>query len=249
MKNPPIFYINLDKDISRRQLIEKSLNAAHLNAERISGVWWKLLSDENKNRLYQKSLNLSLYYKPLVDGEKGCYASHIEAWKRLLASDAEYAVILEDDVSLSPCFTKVLMAIENVPQEWDMIKLMGRSKEKIHHSTPLIAEHSLIAYRKIPSYTAGYLISRSGAENLLRSRIPFGRPIDIDLRFWWENSMRIFGIYPAIVLLNETSEQTSIAGRHTKSTLSTKFRKFMMKLSLAIGSWLHTTPPLPIKKN
>lgn len=233
----PVLFINLDRDIERRQRMEMQLQQLH--ATRLCAIWWNDVTLAEQQNFYNPSLNAYQYYKPLVNGEKGCYLSHIRAWQRLLASDAPFMVVLEDDVVIQGSFSTALEAIQDLNMSWDMIKLMGRAQEKIQQKFPLSNGLSLIQYRRVPSYTAGYAISRAGAQKLLASRIPFGRPIDIDLRFWWENDMRIYGIYPPVIALDDTSQTSSINGRQQGTSLQTRWKKLKMKLQLAVGNARH----------
>lgn len=238
--NLPIFYINLDRDIQRRALLEAQLERLSLTGTRLPAVWWSDLDESKQSELYSAELNQKQYYTPLVNGEKGCYASHIAAWRQLLDSTAPAMVVLEDDVQVLKNFETALQAIAELEHPWDMIKLMGRSgREKIYSRTHLIAGHDLIQYTRVPSFTAAYVISRTGAQKMLQSRIPFGRPIDIDLRFWWENNMQIRGVYPPVVELAEISQATSIGGRQKKASLHKSWRKLWMKAQLLFGNLRH----------
>ena len=100
----PLVFINLDKDSERRTRIEGQLAHLGLPGERLPAVWWKRLPPAEQSLLYSAERNHGQYYQPLVDGEKGCYASHIQAWRQLLASDAPAMVVLEDDVVLEDAF-------------------------------------------------------------------------------------------------------------------------------------------------
>ena len=236
----PLVFINLDKDSERRTRIEAQLAHLGLPGERLPAVWWKHLPPAEQSLLYSAERNHGLYYQPLVDGEKGCYASHIQAWRQLLASDAPAMVVLEDDVVLEDAFASVVQAIAALGVDWDMVKLMGRpAGEKIRATRPLTASHRLIQYRRVPSFTAGYVVSRAGARKLLDSRVPFGRPIDIDLRFWWENDLRILGVQPPVVRLDVTSQDSTIAGRGTRASWTTRWRKLAMKARLTWGNARH----------
>ena len=236
----PLVFINLDKDSERRTRIEAQLAHLGLPGERLPAVWWKHLPPAEQSLLYSAERNHGLYYQPLVDGEKGCYASHIQAWRQLLASDAPAMVVLEDDVVLEDAFAPVVQAIAVLGDDWDMVKLMGRpAGEKIRTTRPLTASHRLIQYRRVPSFTAGYVVSRAGARKLLDSRVPFGRPIDIDLRFWWENDLRILGVQPPVVRLDVTSQDSTIAGRGTRASWTTRWRKLAMKARLTWGNARH----------
>ena len=235
----PLVFINLDKDAERRSRLEQELQRLHIAGKRLPAVWWKQLDAAQQTPLYSASLNHSQYYKPLVDGEKGCYASHIAAWEMLLSSDAPAMVVLEDDVRLDDTFVRAVDAIAAMQQPWDMVKLMGRPQEKVRSAVTLTEVHQLIQYRRVPSFTAGYVISRRGAQKLLQSRIPFGRPIDIDLRFWWENDLEILGVLPPPVLLDDTSLNTSITGRKPTTSWITRWRKLYMKWQLTRGNARH----------
>ena len=246
MSNPvasgdlPVVFINLDKDAQRRARVEAEFARLGVAGERFPAVWWKQLPPEVQAGMYSPELNQTQYYKPLVDGEKGCYASHIQAWQQLLRGTAAAMVVLEDDVVLDDAFSEVVQAIATLPPDWDMVKLMGRfGDEKVRASKPLTTRHALIQYRRVPSFTAGYVVSRAGARKLLDSRVPFGRPIDIDLRFWWENDLRILGVQPPVVRLDVTSQDSTIAGRGTRASWTTRWRKLAMKARLTWGNARH----------
>lgn len=234
----PIWYINLERDTERRTRMDAELIRAGVYGERFDAVCWNQLDPAAQDQLYSADLNTKQYYQALVNGEKGCYASHITAWQKLLESDAPGLVVLEDDIALEPSFQATVQAIAELPLGWDMIKLIGRPDlEKVRSRQPLITGHDLIEYSRTPSFTAAYVISRAGAKKMLQTRVPFGRPIDIDLRFWWENNMHIAGIHPPVVTLAEISQSTSITGRKNKLSLCTRLRKLRMKLALNWGIW------------
>ena len=236
----PLVFINLDKDSERRTRIEGQLAHLGLPGERLPAVWWKHLPPAEQSLLYSAERNHGLYYQPLVDGEKGCYASHIQAWRQLLASDAPALVVLEDDVRLTPQFADVVNAIAALQEPWDMVKLLGRDREKVRSQRPLVPGTALVDYSRVPSMTAGYVVSRAGAAKLLAHRQPFGRPIDVDLRFWWEcDQLRILGVSPSASALDDTSEVSSIWDTRDTLTPGQRWRKFTMKLALTLGNAWH----------
>ena len=236
----PLVFINLDKDSERRTRIEGQLAHLGLPGERLPAVWWKHLPPAEQSLLYSAERNHGLYYQPLVDGEKGCYASHIQAWRQLLASDAPALVVLEDDVRLTPQFADVVNAIAALQEPWDMVKLLGRDREKVRSQRPLVPGTALVDYSRVPSMTAGYVVSRAGAAKLLAHRQPFGRPIDVDLRFWWEcDQLRILGVSPSAIALDDTSEVSSIWDTRDTLTPGQRWRKICMKLALTLGNAWH----------
>lgn len=207
----PVVYINLDRDVQRRQAMETMLRRHGLSFERLPAVVWADLDESSRTRLYAPALNRRQFDRPLADGEKGCYASHLKACEHLLACDAAAMVVLEDDVELTEAFADVVAAIESLPpQGWDLIKFHSRPRERPARAVPLTASHSLVAYRRVPSMSNGYALSRAGAAKLLQHRRPFGRPVDVDVRYWWEVGLRVLGVVPSIVGEGAAASASSI---------------------------------------
>lgn len=242
---PAIRFINLDRDLERRARLEAELRRLGLQGERFAGVLWATLPEGDQRRLYSELLNAKQFHKPLVNGEKGCYASHLALWQWLQASSHPLVIVLEDDVRLIDAFTSACQAIAALPADWDMIKLIGRSglgkREKLASQVALCAGHDLVRYRRVPSLTAGYALSRRGAEKLLDTRIPFGRPIDVDLRHWWESrDLDVRGVEPPVIVLDEeTSQDSSIGVKVAEDGLRSKWRKFRHKLQYSLHNAWH----------
>lgn len=241
----PVVYINLDSDTDRRTRLQAEFERLGLAAERFNATRWTALPQAEQDSLYSPALNAQQFHKPLVNGEKGCYASHLRAWQWLLESPHSGLVVLEDDVRLTPGFGAVVDAIAALPEGWDMVKLLGRTAtgqatEKVLSRRPLASGYELVDYRRVPSLTAGYVISRAGASKLLASRRPFGRPIDVDLRHFWENGLRIQGVMPNAIELDETSFESSI-GDKPKGGLAARWRKFRQKAAYTVLNRWHRT--------
>ena len=225
----PLVYINLDEDMQRRSTIEAACAVVGVQAERVPATRWSRLNAEQQAALYSARLNVRSYFRPMLPGEMGCYASHIAAWRRLLASSAPALVVMEDDVEPGPDFAAVVNAIAALPAGWDMVKLIGRAQERPATRQPLVGAFELVSYRRVPSLTAGYVISRRGAEKLLTTRVPFGRPIDEDLRHWWESDLVMRGVLPAAIADADTGSTSSIGVRQRQTRLALRFRKFLFK--------------------
>lgn len=240
MSSLPVVFINLSKDVERRERMTAQAEQMGLQASRLPAVWWAELPEAEQKRYFNSAQSHGRYFKPLGNGEKGCYCSHLKAWQQLLDSDAPAMVVFEDDVRLLPELPQALSAIAALTDvtRWDMIKLYGREQEKIASQATLVeGSLNLISYQRIPSFAAAYVISREGAKKMLASRIPFDRPVDVDMRFWFENGLRVFGVYPSVVALDDTSEVSSIWETKEKPlTLLQRLRKFQMKLALTLGN-------------
>lgn len=244
---PPIRFVNLERDTTRRASMERELAAQGLQGERFEAVLWSALATDEQQAIYSPELNARQHHIPLVNGEKGCYASHLALWRWLLASEHACAIVLEDDVRLEPSFAKACAAIGRMQMPWHMIKLIGREglgkSEKLAGSKALTDEHAVITYQRVPSLTAGYAIHREGAAKLLASRVPFGRPIDVDLRHWWESGtdFRLLGLRPAVIALDDTSQESSIKASLKSLPWPQRWRKFLLKTRYTLANARHST--------
>lgn len=235
----PVVYINLDEHTERRALLQAELAAAGVQAQRLSAVRWARLPAPEQARLYSDALNRRQHHVPLVAGEKGCYASHLRACQALLASAHPALVVLEDDVQITPRLVPALQALLPQLARWDLVKLIGRPREKLRHSSPLTDDTALVAYARVPSLTAGHVLTRRGAQKLLGSRVPFGRPVDLDLRHWWENGFQIRGLHPAVIALAPLHEQSSIGAKAAGRSLAQRWHKFHIKLMHGLRNAWH----------
>lgn len=87
----PIFIVSLKKDIERRNIITRSLLEQNLSWIMVDAVEGNELSHN-----YLNSLNLK-YNKPSHPNEVACSLSHQSIYKKIIDSDVEWAIILEDD--------------------------------------------------------------------------------------------------------------------------------------------------------
>jgi glycosyl transferase family 25 len=128
----------------------------------------------------------------------------------------DYAVILEDDILLQENIQVGLEAIKYIQQPWDIIKLAeAPTKRKVVHQIPA-GDFSLVTYNKVPSRACAQVVSLNGAKKLLAKSININRPVDIELQYWWESELSVFGLQPYTIEANhdEISEIDRNLNRH-----------------------------------
>lgn len=245
--NVPVFVINLDRDTTRMAQMAERLAEHGLPYERVPAVLGRALTPAERAALYDEDTNHRRHHTPLVDGEIGCYASHLRLWERLVREAVPVALVLEDDVLLRPTLRAVIDALAPCATDWDMVKLMGRPREPDVGTQPLAGEVRLIRYHRPPSLTGAYLISLAGARKLAARRRPFFRPIDVDLRHWWECDLRLFGVFPYPAKEAPAADQSSIAGRRSAARgLRWRLRKWRVQTGYVWQSWRAARrPPTP----
>jgi glycosyl transferase family 25 len=234
----PVYLINLPRDRERGEQMRRQIDALQLETRRVDAVYGRDLDAAQRDALYSPTLNRARFHKPLSPGEIGCYASHLRVWELMQHDGAPLALVLEDDVVLGAELPALLDAVARLPADWDMIKLVGRERESVSARRLLLDRWALVRYRRAPSLTGAYLLSREGARRLAASRRPFYRPVDVDLRFWWENDLRLYGLLPYPVSLGAASDVSTLGPREQVGGLAYRWRKFRSQLHYTLGSWL-----------
>ncbi len=223
----PTYLISLQRDAERRATMVAQLERFNLPYEWFEAVLGSALSPDERAACLDAAAQQHQYHQALTPGEIGCYLSHLGVWRRLIESNAAHALVLEDDMTLLPALHAVLKSLPALSGRWDMIKLVGRPREVAlrRWRLPEAGAGDLIRYARVPTMTGAYLISREGAQKLLSTRLRFCRPIDIDLRHWWEGDLRMYGVLPYPVALGEDSQHSSIGHREPEPSWSRMRRK------------------------
>lgn len=154
---------------------------------------------------YSSTLNHALMKRPLSRGEIAAYLSHRRALTAFLKTNAEFAIILEDDFSAAnpDRFAEHIFKLMQAPVQWDLVKLFDYGRRKSSRARLDLGSIELVEYRSPTAGMVAYLVRRSGAQKLTERRFIF-RPIDEDIKFYWETDLYSFSAYPNLV--SEISE-------------------------------------------
>ncbi len=225
MKKWKICLINLERSTDRLAACASQLDSYGLPFDRIEAVNGDTLDVSTINELY--NFGDSSYHKHMTRGELGCYLSHVRAWQAIVDEQLDYAVILEDDILLQDDIQQGLEAITYIQQPWDVIKLAeAPAKRKAVHQIPA-SDFSLITYNKVPSRTCAQAVSLSGARKLLGTSIKINRPIDIELQYWWESELSVFGLKPYVVKANHDEISEIDRNLNRKKAKQSFFKKIV----------------------
>jgi glycosyl transferase family 25 len=205
---PPVYVINLDRDVERMASLAGSLQSLNLPFERVSAVlgkdvpnWEKLVDAE----LYGARNRLPMP-RP---GEVGCYLSHLKVMEAFLRTDAPWCVILEDDVDVKPECVEVLAALGQ-QDDWDLVKLFCFHSGLPVRKRALTAAHHLVVHLTRTTSSAAYAVNRRGAETLLKSMLPIVEQVDHALERHWETGLRVRGVRPLPVVLAPIAATSTI---------------------------------------
>jgi glycosyl transferase family 25 len=202
--------INLDRATERRARITDQLLHLGLPWTRLPAVDARQLSDAQRAVLDIPAYHRKHGMTPLP-GELGCYLSHVEAMRTFLASQARYALILEDDVISGPQLPAVLQALTEVSQRWDMVKLSA-----VHSGTPvpvvrLTDTHTLSVMLSRCAGSSAYLINRRAAEVYVAGLLPMSLPYDHVFDQGWRWGLKVRLVSPPPCLHDEQIATTIVA--------------------------------------
>ncbi len=180
-----IYVINMAKDVVKRQHMEAACAGLPRQAEFIEAVVGVDLTPEEVGEVYAESEAIAAIGRPLSRGEIGCYLSHKKVLTKFISGCADAALVLEDDVKLSPDVPLALPTLL-AAKEWDIIFLghHGRAARDSDTLSSLWGRRCIGNRRKLVRPcervmgTYGYLVSRKGAEKLLAQMSRVVRPVD-----------------------------------------------------------------------
>jgi glycosyl transferase, family 25 len=252
-----VLLINLPRSTDRRARMEQRLAALGLDYELLPAVdgraqWEQLLP----------SVDLPAFQRhaggDVLPGEIGCYHSHLQAWQRLVASDTQVLLVLEDDMVFHDDFMQALRIALRGRAHWDMLKLA-----KIRAKQP-VCQGRLGPYRLnacIGAFTGfgAYLIQRETAQRLLPQLLPIRAPIDRELEQVHRHNIRHFSLEPFPAHPQDEGQSTITGERFSnvrRYPLSRRWTKYAEQTSNLFGRVVYLARrgrlrahniPLPLK--
>ena len=95
------YVINLVRATERKQYMKNLLSSYDfLDVSYVEAVDGYSLSEEEINLNFDEALANKRYGRKLNRGEIGCTLSHYKCYNQLLSSNRQFALILEDDISI-----------------------------------------------------------------------------------------------------------------------------------------------------
>lgn len=193
----PVHVINLDRATRRWERSHAVLNRIGVPHARFPACDWKQLDDAQRARAYRLKPDWRARAGRMTLPEVACYLSHLALWNVVANGEAHGAIILEDDFDCAADTAEVLDAISIRAPGWDMLKLFSERPRILKASTPLTAHYRVGTPYILPMSTLAYAITREAARGMTEAVVPFGRPIDIDLKHWWEHDAMIKLVMPS----------------------------------------------------
>jgi glycosyl transferase family 25 len=205
MANLTVFLINLDGSDDRLASATTQIESAGVSYQRYAAF-----DGRGKNPTdfeeYDDQAATRFYGRPMTGGEMGCYFSHIDCAEAFLATDADYGLILEDDMLGSERsfqdLDKIIDWIENSDlADWDMINLCMEPRKFFSVLKTFgdgESSFSLVRAHYFPMTTTAILWSRAGAKRFLETRRQIYAPLDHFFRRWFTVNGRGLAVTPPL---------------------------------------------------
>ncbi|MCX6895197.1 MAG: glycosyltransferase family 25 protein [Verrucomicrobia bacterium] len=111
--------------------------------------------------------------------DRACTWSHRVVWREFLAGTERFACVLEDDIHVSPDFARFIGDESWIPVGCDVLKIETAMHQVfIERVVRSGLDRSLAVLRSQHFGTAGYIVSRRGAADLLRRAEELDRSAD-----------------------------------------------------------------------
>ncbi|MGX5664356.1 glycosyltransferase family 25 protein [Rhizobium daejeonense] len=208
------YVINLDRSIERWRCLTAQAAQFDMQFLRVSGVDGAAIPAEKRIEIDEPAF-LRQNGRLMLDGEYGCYRSHLKALSTFLESDNDAAIIIEDDVEIPPKLIERAEAILDAVPDAELVKLLNhRSRWFRLRKISQLGDQVGRCLHGPQGSAACYLVTRKGAEKLLSSIRVMNYPLDIALERGWQNGVNVFTVKDNIAHLSPTtSKMTEIGTR------------------------------------
>ncbi|AKK20653.1 glycosyltransferase family 25 protein [Candidatus Liberibacter africanus] len=240
----PVYVISLPVSHQRREKF--CHRAAHIH---LQFSFFNATYGENNpvcRRIFYNQNPQSRFKRLLSLPEIGCYISHINLWKKIAASSSLGAIILEDDADFKEGFSALILHlskcdISNVIIKFDALR---RKPKKTDYLCKVPGNFNIIQPRILSSRTTGYFIGKKAATDLLNIRRNIYRPIDMDMKHWWEHNIPSLVTEPGAVYEAINTNDSSIEKSRllSKSTFFPFYRNMRYQWNLHYNAWRKDLP-------
>lgn len=217
-----VFCINLDSQPDRWAHMQAAADAAGLALHRVAGVApddprYAPMLDELPDGGPLGSLGL---------GSLCCTLAHRQAWQALLAHDAEWGLILEDDLVLDTRTAAVVAELAGTRDaSIPLLKIESGGDGQVTRPVgpPLPTGHQLMELRHMSPGAGAYLIHRCAAARLvdavLHSKVPVDHFLFYPRRTRYFANERYGVLSPGLAMQDKSLQSDIAASRYRERTI------------------------------
>jgi glycosyl transferase family 25 len=195
----PIYVLSLVDATARREAVRGEFARLGLNFDFVDAIDGRRMSDTDLERCYDRARNARNFKRPLSQGEIACVLGHRAIWRKVAQGSAPVALICEDDLLLFPAFADFLRSVARHEAAFANALVKLDSPARAGGLVGRLAGVDLVLTSRLPGRTTGYLLGRDAATTLLAQTRKISRPIDMDLKHYWEHHVPILLVQPQLV--------------------------------------------------
>jgi glycosyl transferase, family 25 len=169
------YVINLARSPERRAHITTELDRVGLDYEIVTGVDGRDLDVHDPQIVDPAVLNTG-WFRP---GVAGCAVSHLRIYEKMVATGADHALVLEDDIVVPPDLGRLAEIVATEMAGAEVVLLNYDSQVTIKMSrrevTNLPSSRMLVLPIDVatPESSAAYVITREACERMIKATLPF----------------------------------------------------------------------------
>jgi len=209
-KKLPIFVISLQKSKRRRERSSEILTKLSLDFEFVDAVDGMCLTQHQIEENYDAESNILKFKRPMTRPEIGCYRSHRAIWKKMQTENIAIALILEDDFDVKGPLADICNAVLKLDLKNCLVKFNNQKFSTKHIIGNITENATLFCPASVQGLTTGYLLDNFGASNLLLNSAKFSRPVDMDIKHWWEMGINVLAVHPNLIFERNKKIDSSI---------------------------------------
>ena len=240
-----IYVINLKSNKKRLRRIKKNFDKYNLSFNIFEAVNGKKLDHKTIEQYTTKICRNFLCNKSMI----GCAISHITLWKQLINDKKTNAyIILEDDAIIDKDFIPIITQINKKNIQFDILNMFCPSlisciiNKKIHEK---IGNYQIVT-KLLPLTTSGYIITKQGAQKLVKLIKKINHHIDFHI-VCNQNNIIIKNTYPNLINITDAEDSSTSSNyqslvytcldffnlKRIKWSLSTSLINIKMKYSIS----------------
>ncbi|MBN2600984.1 MAG: glycosyltransferase family 25 protein [Candidatus Marinimicrobia bacterium] len=240
------FIINLKESTDRRSFMEAQLLLfPEVDYQFLDAINARELADEAISVLYDEKRALKVLNRPMVRGEIGVALSQLDAMKRITANH-DYALIMEDDLLLSPYFSESLQkAIDYINQPQPSIVLFTPIPQYSVLDRIIVNELQRRCIYKIwrdASAAACYLINKSACQVILDEYPKVFNVIDNWGYFLAQRKIDIRAVVPHVVAFSKYGLHASTINldndRDSKVFTIQQHLSILQRIKIKLGNFI-----------
>jgi glycosyl transferase, family 25 len=207
----PILVINLARSRERWARVTDSARDAGFDVQRVPAVEGTDVPVELRLEIDAAKFRHN-HGREMLDGEYGCYRSHLRALQVVVDKGYDLAIIAEDDIGLSADLKERVLAIFTDLPTIDLLKLVNhRTTGFVKYGCSALGDEFGRCLHGPQGSAACYAVTQRGARKLLRSLKTMWLPYDIAFERGWDTGANTFTTRSPLVSLERNHAETTIA--------------------------------------